>query len=69
MNIKLQHLVASQYEAAGFKKIADDIQGAKNAGGVRKVVINVIKQCIKSDPSGFGNELRNLCVKGESNNG
>ena len=69
MHKKLQNLVATQYEKAGFAELANEISGANGVAGVRKIAIKVIKQCMKADPSGFGNDVRNISVEGESNNG
>jgi hypothetical protein len=69
MNIKLQHLVATQFEAAGFETFAKNIRSASGTSAIRKVAIRVIKQCMKADPSGFGTDVCKLSVKEESNNG
>ncbi len=69
MNKKLQNLVATKYEAAGFKTLAGEIRNSNGIQGVRKVAIKVIKKLCALDPSGFGQEINNIGNKGDSNNG
>ena len=67
MNKKLQHLVAKQYEAAGFKKISAKISGADDMSDLRTVALNIIHRLMLADPSGFGKDMHDLC-KGDNSN-
>lgn len=69
MNKKVQHLVATNYEAAGFETLAGEIRGASGVAGVRTIAIKVIKKLCALDPSGFGQGIKNIGNKGASNNG
>jgi hypothetical protein len=68
MNKKLQHIVATQFEAAGFKKLAGEISRASGVAGVRNVALQVIKKIAILDPSGFGEDIKNIST-GDSANG
>ena len=68
MNKKLQHVVATQFEAAGFKTLAVEIRGASGVAGVRKIAVQVIKKLAILDPSGFGQDIQNIST-GDSTNG
>ncbi|MDP7006042.1 MAG: hypothetical protein QF718_07525 [Phycisphaerales bacterium] len=67
MNKKLQNLVATQYENAGFETLANEIRGANGVAGVRKVAVKVIKKLCDLDSSGFGQDIKNICNEGENN--
>ena len=67
MNKKLQEVVASQYEASGFKTLASEIRKCNGVAGVKKVALKVISKLCASDPSGFGQDIKNISSKGESN--
>ncbi len=69
MNKKLQDLVATQYEAAGFKTLAGEIRKSNGVAGVRKVALKVISKLCALDPSGFGQDIQNISSKGDSTNG
>ncbi len=69
MNKTLQNLVATQYESAGFKTLADEIRAQRGVAGVRKIAVKVIKQLIALDPSGFGQDIKNISKEGDGTNG
>ena len=68
MNKKLQHVVATQFEAAGFKTHSAEIRGANGVSGVRKIAVQVIKKLAALDPEGFGSAVHKATAKGENNN-
>jgi hypothetical protein len=59
MNKKLQHMVAKQYEAVGFKTLAGEIREASGVAGVRRIALKVIAKLCALDPSGFGQDIKN----------
>jgi hypothetical protein len=69
MNKKLQDVVASQYEASGFKFIAGEIRKCNGVTDVRKVVMQVISKLTALDPSGFGQDIQDISTKGDSAHG
>ena len=69
MNKKLQDVVAKQYESAGFKTLAGEIRKSSSASGVRKIAMKVIGQLIALDPSGFGQDIKDISKAGERTNG
>ena len=69
MNKKLQEVVATQYETAGFTTLASEIRKSNWVAGVRKVVMKVINKLTSLDPSGFGQDIKNISSKGDRTNG
>ena len=69
MNKKLQDVVATQYEVAGFKTLASEIRKCNGVAGVRVIAIKVIKKLCAIDPSGFGQDIKNIGNKGANSNG
>ncbi len=69
MNKAIQTLVATQFEAAGFKELGSDIRQSTSTTDVRKVVTKVMKHICTLDPKGFGQDMKNICNEGECTNG
>ena len=69
MNKKLQDIVAKQYESAGFKTLAGEIRKSSGASGIRKIAMNMIAQLIDLDPSGFGQDIKDISKAGGRTNG
>ena len=69
MNKKLQDIVAKQYESAGFQTLTDEIRKSSGASGMRKIAISVIGQIAALDPTGFGQDIKDISKAGERTNG
>jgi len=68
MNNSLQNLVANYYENAGFKNLAAQIRKSKDNADIRCVAVSVLSKLMKTDPNGFGQDVKNLCMEGDSTN-
>ena len=69
MNNSLQNLVANYYERLGYNSLSINIRAAKNDMDIKRVVCSVLKKLMKSDPNGFGQDVKNLCMERATTNG
>jgi len=68
MGKNLQKNVAKKFEYAGLTKYAQQIRAAKNSDDLSKITCSCTKRLMRTNTSGFGEDLSHLLNKGEKNN-